>query len=64
MLITPVPDRIATLLLKNGGDYLRKTVADILNATCQLGYVPDTWKRDNIIYLKRADKDSYHNPNS
>ena len=30
----PVPDRIGTLLIKNGGDYLHKTITGILNATC------------------------------
>ena len=60
----PGPDRIGTLFIKNGGDYLHKTITDILNATYQLGYFSDTWKRDNRIYLKKADKDSYHNPNS
>ena len=43
---------------------MHKTITDILNATCQLGYFPDAWKRDNRIYFKKADKDSYHNPNS
>ena len=47
----PVLDRIGTLLIKNGGDYLHKTITDILNANCQLGYFPDTWKRDNRIYF-------------
>ena len=36
------PDRIGTLLIKNGCDYLHKIITDILNATCQLGYFPDT----------------------
>ena len=35
------PDRIGTLLIKNGGDYLHKTITDILDATCQLGHFPD-----------------------
>ena len=56
------PDSIGTLLIKNGGDYLHKTITDIL--TCQLGYFPETWKCDNKIYLKKADKDIYHNPSS
>ena len=50
----PGPDRIGTLLIKNGGDYLHKTITDILNATCQLGCFPDTWKRDNRIYFKKS----------
>ena len=28
---TPGQDRIGTLLIKNGGDYLHKTIKDILN---------------------------------
>ena len=60
----PEADRIGTLLIKNGGDYSHKTITDILNATCKLGYFPDTWKCGNRIYLKKTDKDSYHNPNS
>ena len=31
----PGPERIGTLLMGNGGDYLHKTIKDILNATCQ-----------------------------
>ena len=50
------PDRIGTLPIKNGGDYLHKTITDILIANCQLGYFPDTWKRDNRIYFKKLTK--------
>ena len=41
----PGPDRIGTLLIKNGGDYLHKTITDIPNATCQQGFsqVLRTW---------------------
>ena len=60
----PGIDRIDTLLIKIGGDYLHKTITIILNATCQLGYFPDTCKRDNRIYFKKSGNDSYHNPNS
>lgn len=48
------PDRISTLLIKNVGDYLHNTITNILNATCQLGCFPDTWK---------PGIDTYHNPN-
>ena len=30
----PGPDRKGTLLIKNGGNYLHKTITNILNATC------------------------------
>ena len=33
----PGPDRIDTLLIKNGCDYVHKIITDILSATCQLG---------------------------
>ena len=56
-----MPDRIGALFIKNGGDYLHKTITTIPNATCQLGYFPDTWKCDN---LRKSDEGSYHNPNS
>ena len=41
----PGPDRLGTLLIKNKGDYLHKTITDILNANCQQGFpqVLRTW---------------------
>ena len=41
----PGQDRLGTLLIKNGGDYLHKTITDILNANCQQGFpqVLRTW---------------------
>ena len=48
----PGSERIGTLLTKNGGDYLHKTITDILNAACELGYFSDTWTRDNRTYFK------------
>ena len=47
------PDRIGTLLIKNGSHYLHRTITKILNATFQLKYFPVKWKRDNSIYSKK-----------
>ena len=62
-LSAPGPDRICTLLIKEGGEKLLNLIRNILNQTYNLGYLKD-WKQENKIYLKKPGKDSYHDPKS
>ena len=63
-LSAPGPDRICTLLIKEGGEMLLNLLRNILNQTYNLGYYPEDWKQENKIYLKKPGKDSYHDPKS
>ena len=63
-LSAPGPDRICTLLIKEGGEKLLNLMRNILNQTYNLGYYPKDWKQENKIFLKTPGKDSYHDPKS
>ena len=40
------------------------SLADIFNASFQLGHFQKPWKLDNRIYVKKPGKDSYHTEKS
>ena len=49
----PGPDGIPAWLLKENADILAAPVADILNASCQEGRLPFSWKRADITPLNK-----------
>ena len=51
-LSAPRPDRICTLLIKEGGEKLLNLIRNILNQTCNLGYYPKDWKQENNLLEK------------
>ena len=56
-LSAPGPDRISTLLIKEGGGGSKKLlnlIRNILNQTYNLGYYPKNWKQENKIYIAQS----------
>ena len=60
----PGPDRITVELVQNGGEQLFHCLTNLMQASHFLGYFPKPWKKENRIYLKKPDKESYHLENS
>ena len=60
----PGPDRITLDLIENGGDLLALCLTHLMQACYFVGYFPRPWKMENRIYLKKPDKEHYHQENS
>ena len=60
----PGPDRITLDLIENGGDLLALCLTHLMQACYFIGYFPRQWKMENRIYLKKPDKEHYHQENS
>ena len=56
----PGPDRITVELIENGSEQLFHCLSHIMQASYFLGYSLKTWKKENQMYLKKTDKESYH----
>ena len=56
----PGPDGITVELVQNGGAQLFHCLTHLMQASYSLGYFPKPWKKENRIYLKNPDKESYH----
>ena len=61
---SPGPDRITLDLIENGGDLLALCLTHLMQACYFVGYFPRPWKMENRIYLKKTDKEPYHQENS
>ena len=60
----PGLDRITVQLLQNGEEQLFHCLTHLMQASYFLAYFPKPWKKENRIYLKKPDKESYHLENS
>ena len=60
----PGPDQKTVELVQNGGEQLFHGLTHFMQASYFLGYFPKPWKKENQIYLKKPDKESYHLENS
>ena len=60
----PGPDRITTELIENGGELLTKILTLLMQASFYIGYFPKECKKENRIYIKKSDKESYHQEKS
>ena len=60
----PGPDQITLDLIENGGDLLALCLTHLMQACYFVGYFPRPWKMENRIYLKKPDKEHYHQENS
>ena len=60
----PGPDTITLDLIENGGDLLALCLTHLMLACYFVGYFPRPWKMENRIYLKKSDKEHYHQENS
>ena len=60
----PCPDRITLDLIENEGDLLALCLTHLMQACYFVGYFPRPWKMENRIYLKKPDKEHYHQENS
>lgn len=56
----PGPDSIHNRCLKNYTSLLVKHLEKIFNAIIDLGYIPNVWKKANIILLLKPKKDQAH----
>ena len=50
----PGPDRITTELIEHGGETLTKSITLLMQASYSIGYIPEEWKRENKIYIKKT----------
>ena len=60
----PGPDCITVELGQHVGEQLFHCLNHLLQASYFLGYFPKPWKKENRIYLKKPEKESYHLENS
>ena len=60
----PGPDKITIELIQNGGEVLITALSLLIRNSFLLGHFPKPWKQDNKIYLKKPDKDNYHEEKS
>ena len=60
----PGPDRITLDLIENGGDLLALCLTRLMQPCYFVGYFPRLWKMENRTYLKKPDKEHYHQENS
>ena len=60
----PGPDRITLDLIENGGDLLALCLTHLMQACYFVGYFPRPSKMENRIYLKKPDREHYHQENS
>ena len=54
---SPVPDNIHNRCLKNFTKLLIQYLTNLFNAMVNVGYIPDMWKKANIILLLKPNKD-------
>ena len=47
------PVRITTELIEHGGGTLTKSITLLMQASYSIGYIPEEWKRENKIYIKK-----------
>ena len=59
----PGPDRLTLDLIENGRDLLALCLTHLMQACYFVGYFPRPWKMENRIYLKKPDKEHYHQEN-
>ena len=52
----PGPDRITAELIEHGGETLTKSITLLMQASYNIGYIPEQWKRENEIYIKKQTK--------
>ena len=52
----PGPDRITAELIEHGGETLTKSITLLKQASYIIGYIPEEWKRENKIYIKKQTK--------
>ena len=56
----PGPICINVELVQNGGEQLFYSLNHLMQASYFLGYFTKPCKKENQIYLKKPDKESYH----
>ena len=61
---SPGPDRITPELVLNGEKNLVTALTILMQASYQLGYFLQPWKKENRIYLKKPEKSSNYVPSS
>ena len=57
---SPGPDNIHNRCLKNYTTLLIQHLTQLFNAVGNVGYIPDMWKKANIILLLKPNKDKQH----
>ena len=50
--------------VENGGEFLTKSLALLLQARYYIGYFPQEWKTENSIYIRKPDRENYHQEKS
>ena len=60
----PCPDKIYTELLRNASDELILAIHYVFQRSFELGQVPTKWKTADIKFIRKSEKDSYHEPSS
>ena len=50
------PGRITAELIVHGGETLTKSITLLMQASYSIGYIPEEWKRENKIYIKKQTK--------
>ena len=60
----PGPDSISFIIFDKAGLTVQKYYTSILNACLKTGHFPKPWKRENRIYIKKANKENYHTEKS
>src|ERR1700733_4517464 len=51
------PDNIHNVILKNGGKSLINSLLLLFKWSFQIGYMPTTWKRANIVSIPKPERD-------
>ena len=54
--LAPGPDRITAELIEHGGETLTKSITLLMQASYSIECIPEEWKRENEIYIKKTDK--------
>ncbi len=58
------PDGIRPIMLQKGWNSIKTAVSEMMKASFNLGYTPDSWRNSTGIFLPKPGKADYHNPKS
>ena len=56
----PGPDRLTLNIIEHGGNLLVKSLTLLMQSSYYIGYFRKLRKRENRIYIKKPDKETYH----
>ena len=61
---SPGPDGIRPIVLKKLGSNAIKRLTHIFKASYLIGYTPKSWRKSNVIFIPKPNKDDYSDPRS